>query len=95
MFEFWLKLQYWDSILSILLFLFVILTLGVVAIIKSWQWTRKIRWLRNHGFSRYLMNVSAFGDGALYGWKNEVIDRRISEIELRQLSYKELISKFV
>ena len=95
MFEIWLKLQYLDSMLCMLLFLLVILTIGAVAFIKSWQWTRKIRWLENHGFSRYLMNVSAFGDGAFYGWENEITDYRISEIELRHLGYKELISKFM
>lgn len=70
MLEVWATLKVWsDFIIPTIIIVATILTAFGIYLIKSVPWNRKIRWLRSHGFERYLIGVPAFGNGAFYWWK--------------------------
>lgn len=90
MFELWMKLQFLESLLAIAFLCVIALLIFVAYITKAYSESRKVKFLKAHGFQRYLMNVSSFGNGSSYGWNNNDLDARISEREMKLISYKDL-----
>ena len=58
------------------------------------SWLLKRRWMQQHGFERYVMGVSRFGDLTYYGWTNPHTKERISEPDLYDLNLRELPKRF-
>ena len=93
MFEYWLKMRYLDFLLTILIVAAIIICAIVISVTKSILWGRKIRWLKKHGFERYLMDVAPFGDGATYGWREHKFDCKIPEHVLKRISYRQMVDR--
>ena len=79
--------------------IFVLLTLFlfITALIKQFQWDRKIKYLQSCGFERYLKDVASVGGKAWYGWRYDdgtMFGIRISEEELEKITYKKLKERF-
>lgn len=92
--EFWVKFMVWtEYIIPIIIFGVLLLIFIIHECIKSFKWNRKIKWLKNNGYERYLSGVPSFGNGAFYSWKNEHTGKRIDERNLKWMSYNDLINK--
>lgn len=81
----------------IVVFILLALFLFVTALIKQFEWNRKIKYLQSRGFERYLKDVASVGGKAWYGWYYDdgtVFGMRISEEELGRITYKKLKERF-
>lgn len=94
MLELWASLKVWtEYIIPIAIFLLIMLIVFLYILIDSFKWNRKVKFLKKNGYTRYLVGVPSFGNGAFYGWKNEILDKRIDEREMERLSYKQFVKK--
>lgn len=94
MVELWATFKIWiEYIIPISIFVLMILIAFLYVLIKSFKWSRKEKYLKRHGYVRYLKSVSSFGSGTFYGWKNDDVDKRIDEREIEHLSYKQFMNK--
>lgn len=94
MIDLWVTLKVWmEYIIPISIFVLIVLIAFLYTVIKSFKWNRKVKYLKKHGYTRYLSGVPSFGSGAFYGWKNDDVDKRIDEREIEHLSYKQFVEK--
>ena len=94
MVELWATFKLWiEYIIPISIFVLIILISFLYVLIKSFKWSRKEKYLKKHGYVRYLKGVPSFGDGAFYRWKNDKLDKRIDERDIEHLSYKKFVEK--
>ena len=94
MLELWASLKVWtEYIIPIAIFLLIILTVFLHILIDLFKWNRKVKFLKKNGYTRYLVGVPSFGDGAFYGWKNDKLDKRIDERDIEHLSYRKFVEK--
>lgn len=91
MFDFWIKLKVWTEFIIPAAFLVLVCAIYVAAAcISSFRWNRKIKWLKQNGYERFLRDVSSYGGKAFYAWKKEGNKKIIDERNLKHWSYKYL-----
>lgn len=94
MLELWALLKVWtEYIIPIAIFILIMLTVFLHILIDLFKYNRKVKFLKKNGYTRYLVGVPSFGNGAFYGWKNDENNKRIDEREMEHLSYKQFVEK--
>lgn len=66
----------------------LILALMVYCIIYLYSWDRKIQWLEDHGYHRFIYTHD-YGGAPVYAWRKTYLDV-IGEYFIKDISYKEL-----
>ncbi|MDO5547472.1 MAG: hypothetical protein Q4F79_03205 [Eubacteriales bacterium] len=92
--NFWIKFMVWTEYIIPIAIVAIFLIISIIcSCIKAFKWNRKINWLKNHGYERYLSGVPSFGSGAFYSWKNEQTGKRVDERDLKWMSYSRLVNE--
>lgn len=96
MFDLWIKLKVWtEFIIPCVIFgilIFVIFVLFAVGFVQSVSLNRKMNFLQQNGYERFLKGVSSVVGKTFYAWKNakwDIIDER----DLEKISFKQLKAK--
>lgn len=86
-----MTLKVWSEFIIPIALIVLIVSVAIIeGIVEQVKWNRKIKYLQKNGYERYLHNVASVGTKCWYGWKNELTNKRVLEIELKRISYKEL-----
>lgn len=94
MLEVWALLKVWSEfIIPVIIIVAAVSICFCEYLIKSILWDRKIRWLRNHNFERYLKRVRSVSRGALYEWRNKQTGKRIDELDLAHLKFDTFVKR--
>ena len=73
-------------IIPIAIFLFVLVALILYVVIWQAKYDKKIKILKNAGYTRYLNGVSSFGGHSTYGWQKK--NSRILECTIEHMKVK-------
>ena len=57
------------------------------------RWSRKEKWLKNHGYKRYLLIPRRGNRSAIYEWKNKENQKRIREDVAEKMTYRKFVKK--
>ena len=78
-------------IVPIFIISFLIIWIAFSILYSHIQTKRKVKWLKNNGFIRFLKDVASVGGCAFYAWKNGNII--LDERDIIKMSYKEMVKQ--
>ena len=61
--------------------------------ISTIKWNRKEKWLKTHGYKRYLLSPRNGYHEAIYEWRNNDNLKEIREDTVEKMKYKKFIKK--
>lgn len=94
MVEIWATFKVWiEYIIPIAVVILIVAIAIVSTLVSSFRWSRKVKYLVNPCFSRYLHDVSSCGGDNTYAWKNEETGQIYLEWEIKRLSYSNFKDK--
>ena len=92
--EIYFKLKLFFAVIPIIfstLLLIILLVCFVVSEVKE----RKIeKFFISHGYTRKLLGVPRFGNGAFYGWVREPDNKIADDKDIKCLSFKEIKERY-
>lgn len=83
-----------EYIFPFLIFIIGIAIIFLKAVIDTYKENRIEKFFISHGYERKLFDVSAFGNGAFYGWVRESDGKRVDDRDIRGWSLKQIKAKY-
>lgn len=93
--EIYFKLKLFFAIITITLSTLLLIVLLACFVASEVKEKRIEKFFLSHGYTRKLLCVPRFGNGAFYGWVRESDNKIADDRDIKSLSFKEIKERYL